>query len=76
MCEKMAAANMQEYLEQVLEIDPQGKRQKFADAGVTTLNALVRNSDEFAHKVSQTIRKSTTGQALARDVSLEEDIRC
>ena len=69
------AANMQQYLEDVLQMNPQGKRQKFQEAGVTTLNALVRKSDEFAHKASQTIRKSTTGQALARDVTLEEESR-
>ena len=68
-------ANMQQYLEDVLQMNPQGKRQKFQEAGVTTLNALVRKSDEFAHKASQTMRKSTTGQAPARDVSLEEETR-
>ena len=66
---------MQQYLENVLQMNPQGKRQKFQEAGVTTLAALVRKSDEFAHKASQTIRKSTTGQAPARDVSLEEETR-
>ena len=66
---------MQQYLENVLQMNPQGKRQKFQEAGVTTLAALVRKSDEFAHKASQTIRKSTTGQALARDVTLEEESR-
>ena len=73
----MAAAivNMQQYLEEVIQMNPQGKRQKFLEAGVTTLNALVRKSDEFAHKASQTIRKSNTGHAPARDVTLEEENR-
>ena len=73
----MAAAivNMQQYLEEVLEINPQGKRQKFQEAGVTTLQALVRKPDDFAHKASQTIRKSNTGQPAQRDVSLEEETR-
>ena len=69
------AANMQDYLDQVLLIAPQGKREKFATAGVTTLQALVRKPDTFAHQAAQTIRKSSTGHAQARDVSLEEETR-
>ena len=69
------AANMDQYLEQVLLIANQGKREKFAAAGVTTLQALIRKSDTFAHQAAQTIRKSTTGAAQARDVSLEEETR-
>ena len=69
------AANMEEYLEQVLLIAPQGKREKLATAGVTALQALVRKPDAFAHQAAQTIRKSSTEQAQARDVSLEEETR-
>ena len=70
-----AVANMGQYLNQVLDIQPAGKRNKFADAGVTTMNALVRKDFKFASKAAMTIRKSTTGADTARDVSLENENR-
>ena len=62
--------DMNAYLEQTLGIGVQGIRQKIIGAGFTNLDVLVKKDDKFAHYACQTIRKSSTGPAQHRDVTM------
>ena len=65
-----AIANMDEYLENTLGFTNNGMREKIIAAGFTNLTALVKKPDTFAHQACQTVRKSSTGQAASKDVTM------
>ena len=71
MAAAAAPANpMDQFLEVDLGIDNQGMRDKIRAAGFVSLDALVKKPTGFAHKACQSIRKSTTGPAASRDVTM------
>jgi len=75
MAEDGAAApavinDMNDYLEQTLGIGVQGIRQKIIGAGFTTLDVLVKKDDNFTHYACQTVRKSGTGPAQHKEVTM------
>ena len=65
------AANMQLYMDQVLGINNVGMRNKLENAGFRNLASLVKKDTKFAHYACQSVRKSGTGQAASRDVTME-----
>ena len=71
MAAAAAPANMNEYLEQTLGVTNEGMRNKLHDSGFRTLDALVNKPKDFARQACQTIRKSRTGNAGTREVTME-----
>ena len=65
-----AIATMDGYLENTLGFTNNGMREKIIAAGFTNLTALVKKPDTFAHQACQTVRKSSTGQAASKDVTM------
>ena len=65
-----AIATMDAYLEQTLGVANQGMRDKIVAAGFTNMDVLVKKADTFAHQACQTVRKSSTGQAASKDVTM------
>ena len=45
-------------------------RDKIVAAGFTNMDVLVKKADTFAHQACQTVRKSSTGQAASKDVTM------
>ena len=64
---------MDQFLEVDLGIDNKGMRNKIRAAGFVSLDALVKKPTDFAHKACQSIRKSTTGPAASRDVTMASE---
>ena len=52
-----------------------GLRTKLRDAGFRNMDSLVKKDSKFTHYACQSVRKSTTGNAEHRDVTMETEER-
>jgi hypothetical protein len=66
------AEEMDEYLEEVLEIDNESVRAKIIHEGYRSLDVLVKKDKAWVTSLRLSIKKST-GNAVARDITLEHE---
>jgi hypothetical protein len=64
--------DMDEYLEEVLDIDNEHVRTKIIHEGFRSLDILVKKDEAWVKALRQSIKKST-GNAAARDITLEHE---
>ena len=69
----MAAAAMEDHLDQTLGVPEQLTRERIVDNGFHSLEGLIRRQTDFARKVCTAVRKTTGGAAAARLVSLSTE---
>ena len=66
---------MENYLNNTLNIGNLGQRTKLREAGFRDMASLVKKDAKFTHYACQSVRKSTTGQAEHKDVTMETEER-
>jgi hypothetical protein len=72
MAAAAAPATMDAYLEQTLGFAIQGMREKIISEGFRDLDRLVKRDKEWVKSLRLSIKKSATGQAIAKNITIEQ----